>query len=321
MSENQTIRLPPRSDQLGRASVFVAVARASSFSGAAAALGMARSTVSEQVRHLEDALGVKLLERTTRSVRLTEEGALLLEHMEVVHAAWGDAQHAFDARRSEPRGHLRVTAPVGLATSLVGPALCDLLASHPGVTADLIVDDGIRDLVSDGIDVAVRAAGLEDSRLVARRLGLMPLRLVAAPQHADLLNDGAHSLQEQSWVGHRSVSTHAVHLRRPGEPDVVRLRVQPRATASTSEGQVALLVGGVGLALMPWPLIADHVRRGTLVESRRWVGGELPLYAIYPARRLLPARTRALLDRLNDRLPALLEHAAATVEGEVGSDS
>lgn len=305
-SEKRTIDLPPRFDQISRASVFVAVARSASFSGAASALGMARSTVSEQVRQLEEAVGAKLLERTTRRVRLTEEGALLLEHMEVVHKAWRDAQDAFDARRSEPSGHLRITAPSGFSRSLVGPALADVLNAHPGVSAELLVDDTIRDLVSEGIDLALRAAPLEDTGLVARSLGSMPVKLVAAPRLAHVLESDVGGLQDASWISHSAVASTEVHLRRPGQHGVVRLRIGRRILASTGAGQIALLVNGCGIAAMPWWLVADEVRRGTLVTTDAWVGRTLPLYAIYPARRLLPARTRLLIDRIVERLPTFL---------------
>ena len=298
--------IPEGTEHMGKAALFVAVARAGSFSKAAQALGIGRSTLSDHVRTLEDSLGVKLLERSTRKLRITDEGEVLLERMEAALDAWGEARTLFDGRRQQPAGRLRITCPSGLATTLVAPVLTGMLRQYPALQTEFMVDDRVRDLVEDGIDVAIRVAPLEDSRLIARRLGETPLRVVASPEVAKRLRKATlDELAQEPWVGHAAVRSREIVLRR-GDSDENRT-ITPNfvARAIGLEGQVSLLAGGVGLASMPWLLVADDVANGRLAVLEPWQGMPRPLYAIYPAKRLLPQRTRIFVDRVAERAAEL----------------
>ncbi len=305
MTIRETRTIPTRTQELGKAAIFVAVVRGGSFAAAADALSMARSTVSQHIRSLEDRLGVRLIERTTRKLRLTDEGEVLYERMTAALAAWEDACTAFDARRSEPFGTLRVTSPGGLATTLVAPVLCQLVREFPGLDVELFADDEVRDLLGDRIDVAIRMAPLSDSRLVARLLGNDRRIFVAAPHIADELPAGVDGLSTCDWIGHSAVSARTVTLFPPGKSAAVELRPRYRAHGSTSEAQISLATGGAGIALMPALLVADWLERGALVHVYPDIGCRpLPVYAVYPARRLMPARTRVFVDRVSAAMPA-----------------
>lgn len=304
-SRRKSRTIPDDTDCMAKAAILVEVSRAASLSGAAQALGLSRSTVSEHIRVLEERMGVALLERTTRQVRLTEEGELLLQRMDVVLDAWGEARALLDARQAIPAGRLRVSAPAGLATTLVAPALAEVTASAPGVRPELLIDDRVRDLVGESIDLAIRMVPLQDTELVARRLGSTPLVVVGRSDAAHLPLTTERDLRDAAWVGHTAAAGETQDLRRAGERIYRSLPTNYRAVASDSQGQLAFVTAGLGLALMPWLLVREAIQSGQLTMLANWHGRWRDIYLIYPARRLLPGRTRRLIDILVERFPAL----------------
>ncbi len=273
--------------------------RQGSFSGAADALSMARSTVSQHIRSLEEGLGVRLIERTTRKLRLTEEGELLYDRMSAALAAWQEACAAFDERRSQPAGTLRVTSPGGLVSPLVGPVASGLMRDYPEVAVELVADDRVRDLLAEQIDVAIRMAPLGDSRLIAKLLGHDQLIVVAAPQVAENLPDTLSALEACEWVGHARVASSTIKIFPHGQSEAIEIRPRYRAHGSNTASQVSLTAGGIGVTFVPGILVRDFLAHGTLVRAfPSFHGRSLPIYALYPARGHMPARTRVFLDRL-----------------------
>ena len=296
------VSLAADADQLPRAAVFAEVVRGGSFRAAASALGMAPSTVSHHVRSLEDALGVRLLERTTRSMRLTQEGERLYERMRVALQAWSDARDAFVAQREEPAGTLRVTAPAGIASRITAAAGGAFLARHPGGGLELMADDRSVDLVAKGIDVAVRMAPLPDSSLVAKQLGASPKLLVAGcALAARLPSTLAEALQRGGDVGHTAVPRD--HILVTGKGGERRLPTTARAVANDAESQVALIEAGAGLSLMPRLFVREAIDAGRVMHVYPELrGSDLPIHAVYPARRLMPARVARFLPLLEQTL-------------------
>lgn len=287
-------------EHLGRAAIFATVARQGSFSAAAKALGMARSTVSEHVSALEEALGVRILERTTRRVRLTEEGELLLERVNVALGAWQDAWVELEERRSEPVGTLRVTAPGGLASSFVAPVCAQMMLTYPRVEVELVVDDRVRDLVADAIDVAIRMAPLDGGGFRSRKIAETRTVVTAAPGVVDPAHGELEHLTLYPWVGHGSITTATYHLY--DEDDALyEFRPRVRGMGSNSEGQIALVEGGCGLALMPAVLLVAALRQGRLVRAfPRFAGRRMPVYAVTPRRAYAPSRVARFLDLLGE---------------------
>ncbi|MCA9664745.1 MAG: LysR family transcriptional regulator [Myxococcales bacterium] len=303
--------IPAHTDLLSKAALFVAIVRHGSFSAAAAAMQLGRSTVSDHINTLEQKLGVRLIERTTRKLRLSEEGELLYERMSAALAAWSEACDAFEQRQSEPTGRLRVTCPIGLSQTLLAPVLSTLLRAHPKLSVDLVVDDRVRDLVGDNIDVAVRMGTPHETDAVARLLGEDPLIVVAAPELAATLDDTLESLARCAWVAHGELVTARTTLYHLDDDRQHPLAPRYRASATNSEAQLSLVAGGAGVALMPSLFVREHLARGALVRVMpRWRGRTVPIYAVYPGRRY-PARTRALLDQLASATRALLDEARA----------
>lgn len=302
-----------RPDQLGKAAVFAAVVRSGSFSAGAKAMGLARSTASEHVASLESALGVRLLERTTRTLRLTEEGELLFDRIDRTLRAWEEARTALQERSGEPAGTLRVTSPGGLASALVAPICGELVEHHERVDVELIVDDRLRDLVSEGIDVAIRVAPLQDSSLICRKLGTTLSVLVAAPGHPSTRPAEPTATTEQQleailatpWVGHPAVPRPSVTLHdQQGQTHTIRPTY--RTEGSNSEGQMALAAHGCGVALIPELIVRHELDAGRLSRAfPPWRGREVPIYAVYSRSSFTPPRLVRFLELMGRRLDAL----------------
>ncbi|MEM6294883.1 MAG: LysR family transcriptional regulator [Myxococcota bacterium] len=287
-----------RPDLLGKASVFAAVVRAGSFAAGARTMGLARSTASEHVASLENALGVRLLERTTRTLRLTEEGELLFERIDRAMRDWDDARAALQERGDEPAGLLRVTAPGGLASSVVGPICGQLMAAHERVEVELVVDDALRDLIADRIDIAIRMAPLTDSSLICRKLGATRTIVVGGGRQLAQVDEaaGLDGLTRHPWVSHGAVSSTEVHLH-DTEGTVHVIHPRNRSEGSNGEGQAALVAAGCGLALMPELLVRGAVEAGTLTHVYpAWHGREIPIYALYSRSELTPPRITRFIE-------------------------
>ncbi|MFK7989763.1 MAG: LysR family transcriptional regulator [Sandaracinaceae bacterium] len=299
---DDTPPIPPGIEQLPKAAVFAAVAREGSFSAAAKVLRMARSTVSQHVASLEGALGVRLIERTTRQMRLTQEGELLFERMTTALGAWEDARSRFAEQQAEPGGLVRVTAPGGLASTLVARAAAVLMERYPQVRFELRVDDETLDLVRDGLDLAVRMAPLEDSTLIAKKLGATPKVLLAHPRLAEALgSDVEAALTSCGYVGHTSIPHSHIALFDPAGEEL-HVPVTTRAAANAA-AQLALVEAGVGVALFPELFARDALESGRVTRVFPHLrGADLPIYAVYPARRLIPRRVSTFIPLLEAEL-------------------
>ncbi len=289
---------------------FAQTARRGSFSAAARDLGGAPSTVAKAVARLEASLGVKLFHRTTRAVSLTADGERLFQRCERVLAEVEELRTEAAGTRASPTGVLRVDLPIVYGRRFVLPLLARLLREHPGLTLDLRLQDGLADLVRDGIDLAVRIGDLRDSSLVARRIDWQALVMCASP---DYLATRGEPRRIEDLAGHT-----AIVFRMPGTGRLrpwqfgqgrhpIELHPQHRVQINDSDGLVAAARLGLGLCQFPDYLVADDLAGGTLVEVLSGHRPDpLPISALVPSGRLVPPRVRLLLDRLEalrDRVP------------------
>ena len=286
-------------DRLGELEAFAAVAESGSFTAAARALGRTTSSVSKQVQALEERLGVRLLHRTTRQVSLTEIGVAFRERVQGVLLDLEDAETAVGELHAEPRGVLRVSAPIDFGRLHLAEALARFASEHAELRIEVDLSDRFVDLVDEGFDVVVRIANLPDSTLVARRMGPCRRVLCAAPAYL-----AAHGRPEQpSDLGRHTTIGYAYEQSKrwafdtPGGP--VTLAVEPRHRANNGEMIRSLLLGGLGLALLPTFLVADDLRAGrleTLFEAE--LDADTVIWAVTPHRKLLTTKVRLLLDHL-----------------------
>ena len=299
-------------DDLKRMAIFVAVVQHGSMSGAARALGLSTSAVSQQVRKLESDGGVTLLHRSTRQLALTEAGQRYHARCAAMWAAAEQARAELAASRDEPSGELRLSATVGFARH-VAPALGTLLTDHPALRLRLLVDDAPIVLINARIDLAVRYGRLQDSNWAARRLGGMQWQLCAAPgwvaahgrpQHPD-------ALLTHSWLGFaREGGGLRIDLHTPaGEPRA--LRVEPRIASNNQLSIQQMCEAGLGLALVGSMDAHDALQAGRLVRLLPdWSFGTLDIWAVTPQRDAQPAKVRQAIAALHaylQRVPGVTD--------------
>jgi DNA-binding transcriptional LysR family regulator len=295
-----------RFDELG---VFVEVARRQSFVQAAKHLGRHVSAVSRAVAALEARLGVRLLQRTTRRVALSEAGRAYFSRCEALLAEFDGADAAARDLGASPRGILRVSAASGFGLTHLIAIVPDFLSAHPHVTLDLQLSNRYVDLIEEGYDLAVRVGVLADSRLVARRLAASRRILVASTGYleirgrprkvADLAEHACLVLE----VGARPLRW---ELQNRGK----RAGVDAHGPLRSSNA-VALLAAcrsGLGVSLLPEFAVVASLRSGELERVLSgWTTAEQGIYAVYPSTRFVPAKVRAFVDFLAERLSAPLE--------------
>ena len=277
-----------RSRDLPLLSVFGSVARQGSITGAARELGLSKSVVSEQLRALEDKCDARLLERSTRSLRLTQIGEQLL----AVSASLADAARQVDAILDEHRdglaGTLRIATTHDLGQRVVAPAMSVVAKDHPELCIDMCTDDAPHDLIGERFDAAVRLGAPKDSQLVLRKLCTFEEPIVAAPALAaryEKANRPA-DLAGAPWVRHALVQTISSWTFRGPRGGKDEIEVDVRAQANTGDGVRALLVAGLGCGVLPAYQLSDDIERGALVVlCPGWSWKTVTLYALLPSRK------------------------------------
>jgi DNA-binding transcriptional LysR family regulator len=280
--------------------VFTRVVQAGSFTAASARLGMPKSTVSRRIAELEERVGARLLQRTTRKLSLTDVGRIYYEHCARIVAELEEAQLAVTRLQATPRGLLRVTAPLTFA--ILGPIVAEFLGRYPDVQLELLCTDRRVDLVDERFDVALRAGFTPDSTLVARRLGVVRRTLFAAPELADRIG----SLKDPAQLERHDCIVFAVEgnvWKLTAGNKSVEVTVRPRLVVNDYDMLRAVARGGFGLALLPEYQCVEDLGAGRLRRILEgWAAPEVPVFALYPSSRHLSPKVIALLELLRERL-------------------
>ena len=292
---------------LNRIAVFARVAEAGSFTAAAAGLGIQKSSVSRSVASLEAELGVRLLQRTTRRIRLTDAGRAYYQRTRDALASLEEARQAAAALGTEPSGTVRITAAVDMAADLA--AVTDaFLRQHPRVRIEVVLTARVVDLVKEGFDLAVRGGALTDSSLMARRLGDTDFGLFAAPAY---LARAGRPRRPADLIHHECILYRAeggaATWRLAGPRGEERVTVQGRAESDELAFVRSLAAAGFGIALGPLPMFSVLVREGSLerVLPQHAVRGS-PVHVVWPSRRFEPAAVARLRDAIVESLPRSL---------------
>ncbi|MBR0568112.1 LysR family transcriptional regulator [Azoarcus sp. L1K30] len=287
--------------------IFARVIELGSFSRAADRIGLPKSTVSRRINLLEERLGERLIQRTTRRLQLTEFGQALLEHARQV-AAEVEAVQSFAAhRQAQPSGRLRVSMPSDFATLLLTDMLGAFVGLHPAISLELDLSPRRVDLLGEKFDLAIRIGELpEDSLLAARRLATTTNGLYAAPDYLAGHGTPEAPAELPSHSALRLLGGNGEPVKWTLQRGEERLQIMPagRITANSPELLIRMARAGAGIAAVPDYFAAPYLRRG---ELRRvlpdWCLPSNTVWAVFPGRRLMPAKTRAFIDMLISALP------------------
>ena len=290
-----------RSDEMA---VFVNVVREGGFTAAAKALGLTPSAVSKQVARLESRLNVRLLNRTTRQLSMTDEGEAYFDRATAILSEIDELEAMVSDRRDTPRGTLRVSSSIAFGRHQIVPMMPEFLNAYPEVRLQLSLSDNLIDVVQEGFDVAIRIAELSDSSLVARRLATDRRIVCASPAY--IAKYGAPRSPEALRDHNCLVVTNVPSMRDWAFSfgNAVRtVHVEGRFEANSGVAVREAALAGLGIAQLPAFMVAPDVRAGQLVsvlEGR--VAPGRPIYAVYPHRRHLSPKVRVFIDFLVEKL-------------------
>ena len=299
-------------DRFDAMQAFARVVEAGSFTKAADTLHMSKTTVTQLVQQLEARLRVKLLNRTTRKLNLTADGAAYYERVVRVLAEVDDAETSLSSAAALPRGRLRVDVPSPLARLVLIPALPAFHAQYPDIQLDMGVSDRMVDIIGDNVDCVVRGGTLTDQSLVARQVADLPLGVYAAPSylaragtplHPKELEETHHRIVGFLWARTGKAVPYAMHR----GPE--RIHVHGRYILSVDDGNAYLAAGlaGVGVLWLPEYMAKEHVACGALVPLfDGWHLDPMPLYVAFPPHRHVSAKLRVFIDWV----VALMAHQA-----------
>ncbi len=279
---------------------FVRVIEDGGFTAAAARLQTAKSSVSEAVRSLEERLGVRLLDRTTRRVRPTDAGLAFYRRcrrlMDDAESARAEIQIAGDA----PSGLLRVTTPDGFAARFIIPSLGEFLNAFPAINLELVETQPFARLVDEGLDLAIRITSKPDENLIVRKIGFSRTVMVAAPSY--LAGNPAPKSPAEIQM-HQCVGFSPLTWRDAWPIGGETIAVKPRLLTNSTDSLRSAALAGLGLVVLPEWFVADALASGTL--NRVLPGYDLPasaIYAAYPSNRLIPPKVRVFVDYVADQL-------------------
>lgn len=283
--------------------VFSQVVESESFSKAAKQLGRSKAAVSKQVSRLEDRLGVRLLNRTTRRLSLTEAGAALHERAMRIAAEVEAAESAVTRLQREPRGTLRVSAPMSFGVLHLAPTLAAFMRRYPQIAVDLSLADRFVDLIDEGFDIAIRIGDLADTSLIARRLAPNHRLVCASPAYlaANVPPRAPADLSRHNCLCYSYLATDD-EWRFIGPEGPVAVKVRGNLRANNGDALRAAMLDGLGIGLAPTFIVGDDVKAGRLtVLLAAYRSSETSVYAVWPHSRHLSAKVRVFVDHLAAR--------------------
>lgn len=292
---------------------FAQVVEQGGFSAAARTLDIPKSRLSRRISQLEERLGVRLLQRTTRRLRLTTAGERYLRYCREMTASARAAEDAMRQLQSEPSGPVVVSCPVSLAQQILAPLLPEFLDTWPAVSVQVMVTNRRIDLIREGVDLALRVRTRldTDAELVVRRLGTAMGALVASPSYLQRhgMPESPQDLQNHITLSFNEPQPEVHWALRNLQGEEMELTVRPQLCCNDFIMLSQAAVRGRGIALLPDEAVREEMRRGQLVRVLPdWRSPEGIVHCIYPSRRGMMPAVRALLDFLSERLPLAYRH-------------
>jgi DNA-binding transcriptional LysR family regulator len=290
-------------DTLTSMKVFATVVETGSFAAASNRLDLSRSMASKYVAHLEEHLGTRLLQRTTRKLTLTESGSGYYERCQQILADIAEAEQGATHLTAAPRGTLRMTIPVSFGVLHMGPLVADYLKQYPDVKIDMLLSDHRVDLIEEGLDLAVRIGAMPESGLIAKKLASDRVAICGSP---DYFARHGVPVTPQDLVHHNcllySYTPSGDEWKMAGPDGEHTVKVAGSLRATNGEMVKLAALGGIGLIRQPLFLAAAEIRAGRLVEVlTEYRSYDLGVYAVYPSRKHLSAKVRTFVDFLAER--------------------
>lgn len=286
--------------------VFVGVINAGSFTAAAQALGRSTSYISKEVTRLEKRLGSRLLNRTTRTISLTDAGKAYFERCDQIIIDAENAERSISQLQDLPRGLLRVNAPLSIGSIYLNDYFPEFMAHYPEVTLEVEFNDRLIDVVAEGYDVVVRAGEIKDSNLVARKLIMSKSVVVASPEYLEEYGrpKSADELNQHACLAYSLIPNPTTwDFEKEGERTVINFN--PRLLGNNAELELAMLVSGVGVGRIPLFCCEKEVASGQLkIILEDYNQPEIGVYAVFPHRQYLTAKVRVFVDFLVEKFTA-----------------
>ncbi|ADO46743.1 HTH-type transcriptional activator AaeR [[Enterobacter] lignolyticus] len=289
-------------ERLKRMSVFAKVVEFGSFTAAAKQLQMSVSSISQTVSRLEDELQVKLLNRSTRSIGLTEAGKIYYQGCRRMLHEVQDVHEQLYAFNNTPIGTLRIGCSSTMAQNVLAKITAEMLKEYPGLTVNLVTGIPAPDLIADGLDVVIRVGALQDSSLFSRRIGSMPMVVCAAKSYLQQAGtpEKPADLASHSWLEYSVRPYNEFELIGP-EGIATRLTPQGRFVTNDPMTLSRWLNAGAGIAYVPLMWVIDEINRGELeILLSRYQSDPRPVYAVYTEKDKLPLKVQVCLDALSD---------------------
>ena len=284
--------------------IFARVVEDKSFSAAARNLNLSKSLVSKQVTQLEKLLGVRLLNRTTRALSVTDAGAVLYEHCSRIVEELEEARLAVGRLQAEPRGLLRISAPVAFGRLHVATALPQFLADYPDLKIDMVTTDRFVDLAEEGYDLVIRIVDQPAPNLVARKLAPVQRRMVATPDYFARYGvpETPADLEKHNCLTYTYFNPQDPWRLRGPDGDI-SVRATGNLRLNDDDALAEAVMKGLGLALLPTFIIGEALQAGRLRSVlAEYIPLERHIYAVYLANRHVSAKVRAFIDYLLERL-------------------
>lgn len=298
---------PATADRLELMQTFIRIVDAGSLSSAAAQLGTTQPTVSRRLQALERSLGLRLLQRSTHAMKLTEDGARCYERAKELLANWELFEADLRGAGDEPEGTLRVVVPHAFGQQLLVGPLTEFLNRHTRVSVEWLLYDRAADFIADGIDCAIHVGEVHDPGVVAIRVAEVPRIVVAAPSVLAGLPMPAHpdELARLPWLSLRTFYRNEVSLTRVDTGEVQPIVFHPRLSTDSLYAIRSAAVNGLGVCVASSWVLREDILRGRLLHLvPRWQAAPLPMYLVYPYARFYPARLRAFVEWMRETIPA-----------------
>ncbi len=289
-------------DQIQAMRAFTRVVEAGTFTKAADSLSLPKASVTKQIQALEARLQVKLLNRTTRRVTVTADGAAYYERASRLISDLDDMEASMMNAQSNPRGRLRVDVGAAIGSLVIIPALNSFHDRFPDIQLDLGVGDRPVDLISDNVDCVIRGGDLAEQFLVARRIGTLPFITVASPAYLKRFGTPTHP-GELEDEGHRAIHYFSARTGRPFphiyecKGEKIELAGRYQLAVNESNAHTAAILAGLGVSQCTTFVAAQHLASGDMVQIlTEWTRPPLPVHVVYPPNRHLSAKVRAFVD-------------------------